>query len=259
MVEFVDENYEKYPLTCDAFNDLIKENNIDDIKKLSVNQINYNLNPKYNDSRAFVFCTSTDCDSLSMWNYYVNNGFYQGYNIGFNMQKLLKSFDTDDEKHLDPLSVYYGKVLYSKNNQYKEINALFNALEYNNDTRLNKYEQTKFELRRYIDLKGMFYKSDKFSHENEYRIVLEFDDIRVHRDKSNYFGEINKQIKDDFIVKNGFIVPVLKVKLKYDSISWITVSPMTEFETAKSSIRELIDTMGFKNVQIHKSNIPIRY
>lgn len=259
IVEFVNENYEKYPLTCEAFYDLIKENNIDDIKNLNINHINYNLNLKYNNDRVFVFCTSIDGDSLSMWNYYVNNGFYQGYNIGFNMQKLLKSFDTEDKSLLDPFFVYYGKILYSKKDQDKEISNLFDVLEHSNYTRLDKFEQIKLDLRRYIDHKGMFYKSEKFSHEKEYRIVLEFSDTRVHKDKTNYFGENNKQIEDDFVIKNGLIVPVLKVKLKEDSISWITVSPMMEFEIAKNSVRELIDTMGYKNIQIHKSNIPIRY
>lgn len=261
MVEFVDVNHEKYPLTCDAFNDLVKENNIDDIRKLNTNHINYNLNLKYNynNDRAFVFCTSLDGDSLSMWNYYVNNGFYQGYNIGFNMQKLLKSFDTEDKRHLDPFFVYYGKVLYSKKDQDKEINNLFDVLEHSNFARLNKFEQIKFELRSYIEHKGMFYKSDKFSHEKEYRIVLEFSDFRVHKDKTHYFGENNQQIKDDFVIKNGLVVPILKVKLKEDSISRITISPMMEFEVARNSVRELIDTMGYKNIKIHKSNIPIRY
>ena len=261
MVEFVDANHEKYPLTCDAFNDLVKGNNINDIRKLNTNHINYNLNLKYhyNNDRAFVFCTSIDGDSLSMWNYYVNNGFYQGYNIGFNMQKLLKSFDTEDKRHLDSFFVYYGKVLYSKKDQDQEINNLFDVLEHSNFSRLNRFEQIKFKLRSYIDHKGMFYKSDKFSHEKEYRIVLEFSDNRVHKDKTHYFGENNKQIKDDFVIKNGLVVPILKVKLKEDSISRITISPMMEFEIAKDSVRELIDTMGYKNIKIHKSNIPIRY
>ena len=82
---------------CNSFINGI-ERDIDAVK----NGIKYH----YNNDRAFVFCTSIDGDSLSMWNYYVNNGFYQGYNIGFNMQKLLKSFDTEDKRHLDSFFVY---------------------------------------------------------------------------------------------------------------------------------------------------------
>ncbi len=40
--------------------------------------------------RHFIFCASTDKDSLNMWNYYVKGENYQGYNIGLSVNDIVK-------------------------------------------------------------------------------------------------------------------------------------------------------------------------
>ena len=66
-------------------------------------------------------------------------------------------------------------------------------------------------------------------------------------------------IKENFCVRNGIITPFLEVPFANDTISRVYISPMTEFEIAKLSIRELIDQKGYKQTRIYQSNIPIRY
>ena len=85
----------------------------------------------YMEQRHFVFCMSAKQDSLNMWNYYVNNGNYQGYNIGFSVNKFLKTFDINVDKFIDPFIVYYGDVLYKEAEQYKEIKSFFDLIEKN--------------------------------------------------------------------------------------------------------------------------------
>lgn len=81
----------------------------------------------------------------------------------------------------------------------------------------------------------------------------------MHRQKNHYAGENNKEIKDEFTTKNGLIIPFLSVKFDYDAINNITISPITEFEIAKDSIRELLNKKSSNKIEINKSNLPIRF
>ena len=65
-----------------------------------------------------------------MWNYYVNNGSYQGYNIGLRISDLLQAFDVPSESRADAFTVYYGNVLYEKNVQFAEIKRLADSIEF---------------------------------------------------------------------------------------------------------------------------------
>ena len=116
----------KYSYFEEAINRLIKGNNIGLIKRLEITNIEYNDVPRmpYVPQRVFVFCTCTEADSLNMWNYYVNNGSYQGYNIGIRVIDLLKTFDTPETNQMDAFIVRYGKVLYKEKDQFAEIQRL---------------------------------------------------------------------------------------------------------------------------------------
>ena len=111
-----------------------------------------------------------------------------------------------------------------------------------------------------LGLYGVFYKHNKFAGEQEYRFVIEFDDDS--NDIGKDLGILNADdcnIKENFCVRNGIITPFLEVPFANDTISRVYISPMTEFEIAKLSIRELIDQKGYKQTRIYQSNIPIRY
>ena len=99
LLEFLQSSKTKYPLCLECLNNILAAYEVDKIKKLEIDRID--LIPNIKDisdqnitaKRTYIFCTSTDADSLSMWNYYVKGGNYQGYNIGFNINKLLKQFE----------------------------------------------------------------------------------------------------------------------------------------------------------------------
>lgn len=69
---------------------------------------------------------------------------------------------------------------------------------------------------------------------------------------------------EGFYVKNGLIVPYMEVSLPKNVVSRINISPTTEFQIAKSSIKEILKIKGIKGtndteVPIHKSKIPVRF
>lgn len=265
LVEFVENRPNTYPLFNEAVNELLKGNSFEGIKSLSLNEVIFNEVPKlpYKPSRHFLFCMCSECDSLNMWNYYVNNGFYEGYNIGFNIEKLLNTFKVEEENVVDAFLVYHGKVLYKEKQQMLEIEQLAKTIE----SKRNNWEDKALsyailKLRSYIDAQGLFFKSNKFESENEYRIVICIADERIahsEHESRKYLGYNNKKMYEDFCVKRGLIVPYLNVVVPQEAISRITVSPITEFDIAKKSIKELLLASGYSSVPIYQSRIPIRF
>lgn len=257
ICDFFFEYPQQFPSVEEAFFQMIKENSIEGITNLSIREINYQLPLQVTKQRQFVFCMCNECDKLNMWNYYVSNGVYQGYNIGFNVQELLKSFDVDNDI-FDSFSVYYGNVLYTKKEQYEFLTNKFNQLEnkHKNDIR---NDHLVIDLKVFIDSFSAFFKHPKFEDEKEFRIVIEIADNRIPRNKNVFVGPYNKHMRYDFYTKNGLIIPCLYIEINKQSFSRITISPIMEAEITKVSIRELLATYEYKGCKVYQSTIPIRF
>lgn len=271
LIEFCEENAKTYPFFTEAVNALLKGNDYAKIKSLEISKVLYSDFPglKMEKQRNFIFCTCNDADSLNMWNYYASNGTYSGYNIGFSVQKFLKAFDVDELAVADAFIVYYGNVLYKKKLQFEAIQELANNIErfltFNNN--FQNVFRAAIIVRNYIQLKGPFFKDDSFKSENEFRFLFSIAESRIPHNKSEaekYRGKYNKSLCEDFTVKNGLIVPFMCVSIPDNSISRITISPMTEFEIAKESIKEVLSVSKMKStadkeIPVYKSTIPIRF
>lgn len=259
LLDFMSEGQAQFSLAQEAINILLDRNDFDNIRQLRVRKIRYS--EKINDikSRLFLFCTCKSCDSLNMWNYYVSNGIYQGYNIGFQVDKLLKTFDTPEHTS-DGFMVYYGNVLYKAKDQIEEIKSVVEELEQigNQHGCILAAEY----LKAYIELQGAFYKHSKFESEEEFRIIICIKERNIPhtRDEAQaFFGQYNKNLIEDFHIKNGLIVPHLTVQIPDDAISRITISPTIEFDISKNSIRELLKIKGFRDAKVYSSKIPVRF
>ena len=272
LLDFLDKNQGRYPYFELAVNELLKENDYKKIRDLETLEIIYSEIPQmpYKPVRAFVFCTSTEPDSLNMWNYYVNNGAYQGYNIGFKIDEFLRSFDTPDARINDAFVVYYGNVLYSEKTQFEEIERIAEGIQKGITLNASGGEHAKRRgishaelwIRNYIDSRGIFFKHPKFKSEDEFRVVIEIGDDRIPRkqgDADKYFGEHNKKMIEGFTTKRGLIVPFLNISFSNKSIYRITIAPMVEYDIAKASIKEVLSTAEMDGVKVYKSTVPIRF
>lgn len=267
LLDFLHKNTGKYPIFEEAINELLKGNDWDKIRNLETSEVHYNEIPRmpYKAERVFVFCACAEPDLLNMWNYYVNNGSYQGYNIGLRIKALLNTFDTPTPHEIDAFQVYYGNVIYDERQQMQEIRMLAEGIEKGariseDQERAAKYAQ--LTLRAYINTQGAFYKHPKFKAENEFRIIVQILDKRIPHSKEDakrFTGTNNKKLAEGFCTKRGLIVPYLAVSLPKDSISRVTVAPMVEFGIAKTSIQELFDAEGLQRPPVYKSTIPIRF
>lgn len=267
LLDYLQENKGRFPNAEAVVNELLKENDRQSIQNLETSSIKF-LEIKgfpYTTPRAFVLCTCNDADALNMWNYYVQNGFYRGFSIGFKIQNLIKAFDTPKKSTMDPFLVFYGDVLYSPKKQKQEIANLLRKIDKyvskSTDNRINeiRFKFAMLNLRNYIDTCGAFYKSSKFAQEKEYRIVVDISQERLDSEKDRFYGVRNKKLKEDYCTKNGLIVPYLNVEIPEDAISRVYLSPMAEYEILHDSVKGLLKKNGFENFRIYKSKIPIRF
>ncbi len=275
LIDFLNQNKNEFPFCHECINEFLKENSVNDLESLDVNKIKYNYiiagkeaNSKKN--RIFIFCTSADNDSLNMWNYYVNNGKYQGYNIGININKFLKVFEKISANNIKDFKVYYGNVLYKEKEQFKEISLYLRFVENMIDSHIKLIRQQRVDyinfgkmmIYQYIESRAAFYKHSKFAHEKEFRIVIEISEDCVPKNKEealDFFGLDNENMYEGFCVKNGLIVPFMQVEIPKNAIKQITISPIMEYELAEKSINELLICSGIENVEILHSEIPIRF
>lgn len=281
LLDYLEMNENKYPLSTICIKELLSNHSLNDIKEMNVADIKFNysfakirskgVKPK----RHYVFCSCGDYDNLNMWNYYVNNGNYQGYNIGFNIKNLLNVFLSVDNKNYNDFRIYYGKVLYKPTEQQKEIEFFLKIIEKllsesmdsvkdiaNETLKDNFLNYGKLLLHNYIEKTSPFFKSKKFSTEDEFRIVIEISEDCVPKNKqeaTSFFGPENGNMYEGFCAKNGLIVPFIQVEIPKNAIKQVTVSPIMEFEIADKGIKELLLCSGIEDVEILHSEIPIRF
>ena len=117
-------------------------------------------------------------------------------------------------------------------------------------------------LHNYIEKTSPFFKSKKFSTEDEFRIVIEISEDCVPKNEqeaTSFFGPENGNMYEGFCAKNGLIVPFIQVEIPKNAIKQVTVSPIMEFEIADKGIKELLLCSGIEDVEILHSEIPIRF
>ena len=266
-LDVLEKNKGKFPYCEEAIYDLLKRNDLSSIRNLCIHKIDYNEPSNDWTRRQFVFCLSTASDSLNMWNYYVRNGAYQGYSIGFKIREFLKTFDTPKSDVMDSFFIYYGKVVYKEKEQIEEIERYLSETEKKLQAEIwrekSQYwkEWIKNEIKEKLKLYGLFFKYKSFESEKEFRIVLDIYDTHIPRTETaanKYFGTNNKHISEAFYTRGGMIVPCLQIKVPHACITKITISPTIEFDIARNSLAELLLSKGLSDVEICQSTVPIR-
>lgn len=197
----------------------------------------------------YVASFSHNSDSLSMWNYYTKSDENRGYNFHFLREKLYNNIDACTECNL----CIGGNVLYEEE---KQINILKNILLKIDCMHTNNIDSTegddldlilKFTIKYFIRLFSIFMKNPCFSHEREFRLIIQYDNI------------LDSIGKPDFRISKGIFIPYIKIPININSISGITLSPSENSTDALLGVSEFIKSKGLKNIKCNKSKIPIRY
>lgn len=210
--------------------------------------------PQY---RYYILCASCDHDTANMWNYYVKNGTYRGYNLGLDIEVIQDWFS---ELRDDHVRLVHGKVIYNKQRQvkmiYEKLVELINVYDQHIaqnpesvDSFIDEYQDDLFT---FINEKKLFFKHPAFASEKEYRFIL-----KVHTDFNIDYLETKFRVGS-----SGIITPYIEWKfdnLKPILLKQITLSPMIEEELAKESFKRFLRHDVFQNISIVPSSIKLRF
>lgn len=214
----------------------------------------------------YIISFSQNGDSLEMWNYYTKGNSIQGYNIGFDVDKLSsciqieildgngKQIMRNDGNHL---VLHQGKVLYDKDKQMSIIKSIFDMF-YQKYIEVNDKKMMSLVayliVSKIIDC-GHFFKAKEFSIEEEYRFIYA---TALLDGKNN--SEKGIPFKEQFRIHEGCLIPYQKCLFDMESVSEITFSPSLYNEMTEAGLSRLLDQHGIvHNNRIKKSKIPLRY
>jgi len=210
--------------------------------------------------RYYVFCASDAPDSLGMWNYYVKNDRYQGYNLGFSVYQILRNFAKIKNPEIE---IFYGTIIYDESTQISVLEELFFEYDQILEVKLRQsssYEEHQVvhdeilgEMLEQIEGYRLFFKNDSFSDEREYRFVI--------RMPVEYVSKKDDYLMMGYDIRNGIIVPHCDLSFsRANAISTLRLSPMLEYELAKQGLLRFLHFNGYGDkIMIEKSEIPIRY
>lgn len=224
--------------------------------------------PDFNSSqspeRYFVFSTSIDPDSLSMWKYYAKNNAYDGYCLG------VFSYATTDEwiDRETGVAIEEGYVVYGDNEKQNRIKNAVDKLyikwcTYQISDELNTKINNEFKS--WASIASLFFKNECFSSEKEYRFIAVVPTDLLNTLTYDYNGHKYKMY--DFRIVNGVLTPYIKMPFNYWNVSdcWvidsIRISPSMNFEQRKLGLELYINSLDYRmaNYRIYKSDIPLRY
>ncbi len=217
------------------------------------------------NARYFVFSTSFNRDSLSMWKYYAKDGRYNGYNVGIFSIALIDEWID----RVTGISVEEGAVLYKAEDKQALILETVEKLyeqwcTYKVSEAFNK--KIALDFQSWVSIASLFFKDECFSSEEEYRYVAiapvdKLSTLTYEDDQGRVYNLY------DFRIVNGVFTPYIKLPFNCWNIEecWVIdsigISPSANFEQKKNGLEQFIKSLGYKlaHQNIFSSKIPLRY
>lgn len=193
-----------------------------------------------NPSRLFVACFSENRDSLPMWNYYLKNGKYEGYSLGFDFSNI---------NQMNNISVL--KVIYDDKTKNDIIESMIMKAAENKE--LSVSQQCKELIESAFQL-SLLMKKQCFCHEKEIRLVLNYSE---NENNSKYKCE-----KIHYCNKNGILQPYCDVTFRDITIfKSCCYAPTMQQPLTELGLDTFFRLYGYdtSSISISKSEIPVRY
>ena len=199
------------------------------------------------DVYSVAFCEDGDC--LPQWRAYSSQA--SGYCIGFSGDSLSKIFGE---------GIVLVPVIYDQKQQSGIIKSLMNALECvvpylessNEQTRDLYFMQATAHVGLLFSFIGTVFKSSDFQSEHEWRIIVH-NEIKMSR----YVRETEFRVS-----QNGTLIPFVKLVPRRNRklpIVSIAMGSTTPHEVNSYSLRLLLNTQNYRDVQVVKSSVSLRY
>lgn len=184
--------------------------------------------------KLFVACFSTDQDSLPMWNYYLKNGKYEGYSLGFKFSDL--------PDYLTPL-----KIIYNDRDKEEYIQKMILSSYGTN----NSLEERCNELKKTLQQSSLIMKNSCFKHEKEVRLLLNYDKVPSE-----------EHIKIEYHSKDGIMQPYCDYWFVNKSFfKSCCFAPTMQAELANVGLTSFLSSNRYdpSKIAITSSKIPVRY
>lgn len=178
---------------------------------------------------TYIGSFSLEPDCLPMWNYYLNNNRYEGYCLGI---------------CTDSLPLHSLQIIYDDEKKKNMIRSVIKKIcEFAN----HEGNLTKFLgfMRNFLFNCCYIFKPSYFKHEREIRLI--------------YHNNSISKTPIDFRIKNGMLMPFIKVKINKNNLTSVKIAPLVKEEIAKHTTLELLKNYDYENVEVTNSIIDIRY
>ncbi|MEI8225983.1 MAG: DUF2971 domain-containing protein [Bacteroidota bacterium] len=184
-------------------------------------------------TQSYVFSLSTKENDLNQWRGYCPKE--GGFSVGFDYKKL-SSIVGDMNKKEDEGRYEIRECIYKKQVQMESVKQLIGIID-------NKDTNKKLFYTELVNISSYF-KDESFRYENEYRIIRygipKLKEIEYREGKSTIIPYIE-------------FSPVDKLP-----ISKIFVGPTPHPKLSKSSVKSLLESNGYEDVEVDISKIPYR-
>lgn len=195
---------------------------------------------------SYICCFSQKKDALPMWNYYVKNSRYQGYNLGLNVKEIQEQLSFDEEYIM---SYHIGPVVYNNDEKKEIIKKIINEAYLAKDSGLQCIENGIAD--RLMDLR-MIFKNAAFEHEEEVRII-----INIPKERRE--DCLSKEVKIYYRNVQGLIAPYIEIKFPKGTLKEVRIGPLMEDDKAKELLEEWLCGMKYRDVDVVNSKVPIRF
>ncbi|MBR5088476.1 MAG: DUF2971 domain-containing protein [Ruminiclostridium sp.] len=236
-------------------NDISEGNDFHELFKLILNQLHecksinddfFNeANNQYKELKPpqlFIACFSMNKDSLPLWNYYLKNGKYEGYSLGFDFTTL------KDDKNIS-----VAKVIYDDETKEKVIKNIITKQNARDDIDI---KIKCAELMDDIQKMHLFMKRNCFRHEEEIRLVLNRFAVDDNPSDKYRCGNI------EYYNRNGILQPFCDVTFNDTSIfKSCCFAPTMQKELAVIGLNSFLKSEKYdlSRISIFQSEIPVRY
>lgn len=198
------------------------------------------------ESDCYICCFSKRQDALPMWNYYVKNNKYQGYNLGLKVGTLRERLRVEEDLNM---AYYIGPVIYDEDEKKKCIKRIITEAYETVDSELDVAEVGI--ARRLRDVR-MLFKNSAFAHEEEIRII-------IYIPKERPDNCVGRDIEINFRNSQGLIVPYVEMDFLKEVLEEVTIAPLMEMDKAKELVEEWLIRKGYEKVDVQNSRVPIRF